>query len=232
MMGIYIIKSILKPDRFYIGSSVQVTKRWKQHIRDLRGNRHHSKKMQRHFNKYGEGDLVFSMLLECDINSIIKNEQIFLDSLSPFFNGSKIANPSLSPNRKGHIPWNKGKRNIYSPETIKKMSIRSEAQIAQFKRVHDRKRGVPLSEETKSKQRGRTPWNKGLKNVQVAWNKGLSLGYVPSGAFKKGLIPWNKGKNGISEETKNKMIEAQRLRHIREGNSKKQYNKQATEQPQ
>jgi hypothetical protein len=28
----------------------------------------------------------------------------------------------------------------------------------------------------------------------VPWNKGLKLGYVPVGAFKKGMIPWNKGK--------------------------------------
>lgn len=34
--------------------------------------------------------------------------------------------------------------------------------------------------------KGKTPWNKGLRGVMVAWNKGLKTGIVTSGVFKKG----------------------------------------------
>jgi hypothetical protein len=65
------------------------------------------------------------------------------------------------------------------------------------------------------KLKGRTPWNKGLVNVQTSWNKGLTKntsevmkkaadnmkgkkkGIVPKMAFKKGQTPWNKDKKGL-----------------------------------
>lgn len=55
--------------------------------------------------------------------------------------------------------WNKGKNNIYSEDTLKKMS--------------EARKGKPLSDETREKLKGRTPWNKGKKTNQVPWNKGL-----------------------------------------------------------
>lgn len=58
------------------------------------------------------------------------------------------------------IPWNKGKTNIYSEETLKKMSL------AKIGKPSPRK-GVYVSEETRRKisesNKGRKVWNKGLK---------------------------------------------------------------------
>lgn len=60
------------------------------------------------------------------------------------------------------------------------------------------------------------PWNKGLKGVQVAWNKGTTGLIKPnSGNFKKGHIPWSKN-NVFSEETRKKMSIAQKKRFERE----------------
>jgi len=42
------------------------------------------------------------------------------------------------------------------------------------KKISEKLKGKPLSEETRKKMKGRTPWNKGKKAVQVAWNKGLT----------------------------------------------------------
>ena len=52
--GIYKIQSIIKPERCYIGSAVNIQKRWRDHKRELRNNKHSNKKLQNHCNKYGE----------------------------------------------------------------------------------------------------------------------------------------------------------------------------------
>lgn len=99
MTGIYKIESIIKPERIYIGSSIDVNKRWKEHIRDLRAERRHSLKIQRHHNKYGLSDLVFTVILECEKEYLIKNEQYYIDLLNPYFNAQKIANSPLGSKR-------------------------------------------------------------------------------------------------------------------------------------
>jgi group I intron endonuclease len=82
--GIYKIQSIIKPDRIYIGSSKDITSRWKCHLYELKRGTHHSPKLQKHYNKYGSDDLIFSILHECD--DIIDCEQSYLDKQLPYFN--------------------------------------------------------------------------------------------------------------------------------------------------
>lgn len=93
--GIYKISSIAHLERVYVGSSVNVFDRWRGHFRGLHKGDHFSRKLQRHFNKYGGGDLVFSILLECAREDLIANEQHFLDLLQPYFNTRKYADSQL-----------------------------------------------------------------------------------------------------------------------------------------
>lgn len=85
------------------------------------------------------------------------------------------------------IPWNKGKRNIYSKETRKRMGLAN--------------KGKNRSPATEFK-RGQMPWNKNTKGL-VKPNKG---------SFRKGQASWSKGKSWskemrrkISERTKEAM---------------------------
>ena len=141
--GIYKIESRIKSERIYIGSAVNIGNRWNQHLHYLRHNNHQSTKLQRHFNKYGEADLIFTILLGCNKEDLIKIEQYFLDSYKPYFNNQMIANSQLGTKRspksrrkmslsaigntnargsKRGNPWNKGLRGIYSEKTLKQMS--------------------------------------------------------------------------------------------------------------
>jgi group I intron endonuclease len=102
--GIYLIISKTNGKR-YVGSAVRICKRWSQHISDLRLNKHHSQYLQNHYNKYGEDDLVFSILEvvergELTLNDfkelLLSREQAYLDNWDEcHFNCLKTAGSTL-----------------------------------------------------------------------------------------------------------------------------------------
>ena len=89
--GIYKIQSRIKPERCYIGSAFNIYYRWSAHLTYLKQNKHHSKKLQNHYNKYGKNDLVFSILIGCEKDDLLTTEQFFIDSYKPWFNVCPIA---------------------------------------------------------------------------------------------------------------------------------------------
>jgi len=88
--GIYIIESIIHPDRCYIGSAIGIGQRWYQHLKLLKQNKHHSIILQNHFNKYGETDLKLSVLHKCSREDLITYEQHFINTNNPYFNICRI----------------------------------------------------------------------------------------------------------------------------------------------
>ena len=84
--GVYKIQSNKKPKRIYIGMSKNIINRWYIHLNHLRKNEHVSLKLQEHYNKYGESDLQFSILITCDKKDLKNIEQFYLDAYEPYFN--------------------------------------------------------------------------------------------------------------------------------------------------
>jgi group I intron endonuclease len=115
--GIYIIQSIIKPERKYIGSSININRRKYLHFWDLQRGKHKNMKLQRHFNKYGIDDLVFSVLIGCDKETLLAYEQFYIDALNPYFNLCPIAGNSLGVKRSEEF-----KRKISEANTGKKRS--------------------------------------------------------------------------------------------------------------
>lgn len=96
--GIYQIQSKIN-GKIYIGSAVNFIARKKEHFHDLKNINHHSFKLQRHCNKYGENDLVFGIIEFCDKEKLIEREQYYIDILKPEFNIAKDAkSPMLGRN--------------------------------------------------------------------------------------------------------------------------------------
>ena len=129
MTGIYKIQSLLFPDKIYIGSAFNFKVRWRRHLWYLKNNKHHSSKLQRHYNKYGENDLSFSIITKCHKSHLISIEQFYIDSLNPFFNECRVA---------GNTSGRK-----FSEETKHKLSLKSKGNKG--------RKGLPLSEEHKRK---------------------------------------------------------------------------------
>ena len=77
--GIYKIKC-LKSNHYYIGSSCNIEKRFKRHMREAIRNRHHSLFFQNVFNKYGEENFILEILELCDKDYLKQREQYYLDN--------------------------------------------------------------------------------------------------------------------------------------------------------
>lgn len=138
--GIYKITNVIN-NKIYIGSSNNVYKRKNEHFSSLKANTHCNKHLQRAYNIYGKDNFKFEIIETCKENDLLIIEQKYLDKY--FDNGVTCYNENpiadKPPSQQGKIPWNKGKTNIYSKETLQKMS--------------NLKKGIKLSENTKSKIR-------------------------------------------------------------------------------
>ena len=80
--GIYMITNTVN-GVFYVGSSIEIEKRFQQHKADLRNNHHHNIRLQNAFNKYGEDNFKFEISLICDCSpkQLRKIEQRYIDKL-------------------------------------------------------------------------------------------------------------------------------------------------------
>lgn len=96
--GIYEIVNTVNGKR-YIGSSVNLRKRRGEHWRDLRLGKHHSSKLQRAWNKYGEASFKFLPILTCAKSMLLFYEQQLLDKVKPEYNILPRAGSSLGSKR-------------------------------------------------------------------------------------------------------------------------------------
>src|ERR1700757_2872980 len=70
----------------YIGSAISFSNRWRLHRHHLRKGRHHSRALQRAWNKYGEMAIVFEKIALCPITDLLAIEQAAIDRLKPAYN--------------------------------------------------------------------------------------------------------------------------------------------------
>lgn len=96
--GIYEIRNVIN-GHIYIGSAVNVTKRWNLHICELKKERHHSGHLQNAWNKYGSDAFEFSIKELCPKEDLIVREQHFIDTLFPEYNVCKVAGSHLGMKR-------------------------------------------------------------------------------------------------------------------------------------
>lgn len=149
--GIYQITNDIN-GKIYIGSTINLYQRSNQHYSKLKNSKHPNKKLTNAILKYGIDNFSFTVLISnCKIDELLKLEGLYINKLNPFYNidevdingkrhcseytkkliGKKskqkfIDNPELINIFKESIGnqagWNKGMTDIYSEETLKKMS--------------------------------------------------------------------------------------------------------------
>lgn len=114
MNVIYAIKCD-KTNKCYVGSTCQFSRRKSRHLRELNNNIHHSKKLQRAWNKHEQNSFYFE-ILESNVNNtdLLKKEENWINYMNSYEDGyNSYKTPFTSP--KGELngmfqkqPHNKG----------------------------------------------------------------------------------------------------------------------------
>ncbi len=114
--GIYKIINLIN-NKFYIGSSIDLDNRFKNHIAMLNKNTHINIKLQRAWNKYGQNNFIFHIIEFCSSNKCLELEQFYLNSIMGFYNIASNASAPMTNRKhnqktldklKGRKCWNKG----------------------------------------------------------------------------------------------------------------------------
>lgn len=184
--GIYSISH--SGGRAYIGSAVNIRKRWNVHKHKLRKGEHHSIKLQRAWNKYGEHDFSFHVVeVVEDIEQLIEREQFHIDRIKAYGEGFNMS--PTAGNTLGHRHTKETKEKLAkkatgrkpSKETREKMSAALRKRKGEkrpeetCKRISEKAKGRRLSKETKRKmseaRKGKKKSPEHLKKIREASKK-------------------------------------------------------------
>jgi len=212
----------------YIGSSINIWKRWGSHLAELRKNTHSGVHLQNAWNKYGEDSFEFSVLIFCDAENILLYEQSCLDSLKPEYNIRK----SVYNSRAGTKATDETKARLRESHLGNTSRLGTKASDETKTKLRKAQLGKKHSEESKEKMSAILIGNQrslGYKHTEEAkQNMGKShLGSKRSEETKKKMREAQLGNknclgkknnlgNKASDESKAKMRESQRLRRLRE----------------
>ena len=83
--GIYKITNTIT-NKFYIGSSININRRFTDHKKQLRCNKHKNQHLQNAWNEHGEDNFKFEIIELSNDDNLIKLEQDYLDNLMPWNN--------------------------------------------------------------------------------------------------------------------------------------------------
>lgn len=141
--GVYAITHLATGNQ-YIGSSRNIARRWYVHRSTLRTNTHHTSRLQRTWNKYGEDAFSFTIIeyVEPTRAALQAREQHYLDTLQPAFNTLKVAYNSV-----GHVVSEATREKLRGIMRARSMRFSDEA----IRKSADARRGRPLSEATRRK---------------------------------------------------------------------------------
>jgi len=196
--GVYQISNTLN-GKVYVGGSVNIRTRLMGHFRSLRRGSHHSQKLQRAWEKYGEETFSVSVLEKVSPEGVEQSEQKWLDRLRPHTTGYNICP--------------KGRIRIgipHTPETRAKIS----------RAMSGRKLSESHVEQIRERMRGHVHSPDALRRITDA-----ATGKKHTAETKKKIGAAHRGKT-VSAETRRKISEAHQGNKYWEGRTHSEESRQ------
>lgn len=185
--GIYSIRC-RKSGKVYIGSAVDIRRRWLWHKNALRKGKHFSRHMQAAWNLYGQEEFVFAIEEEVtDLLFLVAREQFWIWRTRAWPDGYN------------------GTGTAYAPAGLKHSEESKSRMSAAKKGRPSPKKGIPMSEEQREKQR----------QIALARPKPSLETVEKSAAAHRGLKRSEETRKRMSEAAKRRILEHPHTRPIR-----------------
>lgn len=154
MRGIYAIATVATPVRRYIGSSSNISFRWRTHRRHLDRGTHENPHLQSAWLKYGPDGFRFTVLEEVlDASALLGREQWYLDrAVDPF---NVVMSAGLPPTRLGrpHSAETKARIRAATLGRVHSESARRQTSATLTGRVQPRAQSLKISAALKGIKR-------------------------------------------------------------------------------
>jgi group I intron endonuclease len=224
--GIYAITHTASGKK-YIGSAVNVHRRWLEHSSQLDRNKHTNSKLQNAWNKHGRDSFEFSVLeVVLNLEDLIPREQSWMDAEDVCKTGYNIL--AVAGSRLGMKHTDEAKAKISAASALQRHSEETKAKISAGNL------GKVVTEETRLKQslaqstseaaakhRQKISADKlGTKHTPETIEKmrEIKTGKTQSPETRAKISAANKGRV-VSDETRAKMSAAKRLRDAQRSKS-------------
>lgn len=210
--GVYCILNTVS-GKTYIGSSNHIQRRWSRHVYELRTSQHKNCHLQRAWLHYSEEAFAFSVVEECNEESLISREQFWID----FFQSAKcgynvipradrkiMAEETKRKIAQGNKGKSKNAGRVQPLEEIMRRAASLRALNRKCPEEHKEKLrrlriGKPIPPEQKKKlslsHMGQKPWNKGgkLSKEHIANLTGKKRSAEQRQRIRESKIGTNKG---------------------------------------
>ena len=134
--GVYVIRNIVNGRR-YVGSSIDLERRRREHERQLLDGRHHNKFLQRCWSKHGAGAFAFETILYCSPEMCLFYEQRAMDGLRPEYNAAPVAGSQLGYK---HTEESRQKMSESRPKDFSPMTGKAHTEETK-RRISDNRKG-------------------------------------------------------------------------------------------
>ena len=205
MSGVYQIYNTVNGKR-YIGSSIHIEQRFKEHLRNLRANKHANAHLQSAWNKYGEHSFVFEEVELCEPDQCLKIEQEYIDyyyaadrkfgyNIDPYADHtgntlSEETRKKISEKVKGR-KWSKEQRENWSKimtgrkkpkqsQTMKQKYANGEFSLPRFNEVSEEKRKSWSANISKAVRKRYSDYSNRPKGYWLKVNFSNDVKYYPS----------------------------------------------------
>ena len=105
IIGVYKITNTVTND-FYIGSSNNVKRRWREHKYYIKCKNHPNNQMYQDMQKYGVDKFDFQILEEVEIAYLKEKEQWFIEKMHPTYNNNRANGMDIEINKKKQKKYN------------------------------------------------------------------------------------------------------------------------------